>query len=161
MLLRMNHNMIFEKFKQQIDDLEEKRRIVKQAEEEKLKTLIESVKKEVTVVFTTLGPYIDYCFCACKLTDEEKYITFVEPYGFVMKIKWTIKWFYSKINISGNSRMNFTVNTQDVLAGNLKDLDQLEFLHGIFKAEKQAYLVDQLINDLYNRIKEDKIYVKS
>lgn len=153
--------MDFEKFKQQIDLLEEKRRIVKQVEEEKLKTLIESVKKEVTAVFTTLGPYVGYCTEACGLTDKEKYITFVEPYGFVMKIQWVAKFFYSLIDISGNGRISFTVSTQDVMEGNLKDLDKLEFLHNIFKAEKQAYLVDQLTKDLYNRIEEDKLYVKS
>lgn len=151
--------MTFEKFKQQIDDLEERRRIVKQVEAEKIKTLIENVRKEVTDVFTALEPYINYCVKSCGLTDKEKYITFVEPYGFVMKIQWMAKWFYSLIEISGNGRMNFIAVTQDLQAGNLKDLDQLEFLHSIFKAEKQAYLIDQLTKDLYNRIEEDKIYV--
>ena len=151
--------MTFEKFKQQIDDLEEIRRIAKREEEEKLKTLIESVKKEVTTVFTTLGPYIGYCTEACGLTNREKYITFVEPYGFVMKIQWMADWFYSLIEISGNGRFNFTVSTQDLMAGHLKDLDKLEFLHNIFKAEKQAYLVDQLTKDLYNKIEKDELYV--
>lgn len=154
--------MTFEKFKQQIDDLEEKRRIVKQVEAEKLKTLIESVKKEVTAVFTDLGPYVGYCTEACGLSgNKEKYITFVEPYGFVMKIQWMSKFFYSLIDISGNGRISFTVSTQDVMEGNLKDLDKLEFLHNVFKTEKQAYLENQLTKDLYNRIEEDKIYVKS
>ena len=154
--------MTFEKFKQQIDDLEEIRRIAKRKEEEKLKTLIESVKKEVTTVFTTLGPYISYCTEACGLSgDKEKYITFVEPYGFVMRIQWVAKFFYSLIDISGNGRISFTVSTQDLMEGNLKDLDKLEFLHNVFKAEKQAYLVDQLTKDLYNKIEKDELYVRS
>ena len=102
--------MTFEKFKQQIDLLEETRRIVRQEEEEKRKTLIENVKKEVTTVFTALGPYVGYCTEACGLTNREKFITFVEPYGFVMKIRWMDKFFYTgcckKIYRSLVDRMN-------------------------------------------------------
>lgn len=158
--------MTFEKFKQQIDDLEERRRIVKQVEEEKLNGYIRTLAKNVTETFAALSPYIDYCTEACGLTNREKCITCALSHTGVMRIRWMDDWFESKIEIKfeigGGPRIDFTTSCDDLQLGRLKDLNTLHILqNSVFKAEKREYLVNQLTKDLYDKIEKDELYVRS
>lgn len=152
--------MTFEEFKQQIDDLEERRRIARQAIEERTNGCVKTVSCGVIDVFSTLKPYINYCTEACGLTGKEKCIAYAERPGFEMKILWTDDWLSSKIEINC-SRPPIEIKTsyKDLYTGSLRDLNQLNILQAVFKAETREKLVDELTKNLYYRIMEKKIYV--
>lgn len=152
--------MKLELFKKSIDELMEAKVQREKEKEEELNNLIKTVSTSIGSVFNDLTPYVAYCTNKCGLEEyiPKEIIAYFESGFVVLHIIWKDSLQDAEITLTGKCG-NFTTTYFNVMNGFLRDLDFLIYLKEIFTTNNTPYITSELVENLYDRIRDDSIYL--